>query len=143
MSDMKMHSPTQAIKMGSCFGHYDENDKICGKCVVNGVSFPSPYSCNVATAKRQKAESAGVEDLEDIDAWDYLMKSLQGRLDLSITKNDKAISYDFAADDGTHKIRVISMIGSERVMIMASGFKEKYEKLESLEFVENILKKLL
>jgi hypothetical protein len=143
MSDkVVMHSPAKAIKMGSCFGHYDANDKTCGKCVVNGVNFQSPYSCKVATEVRKKAQSQSEPDVEKISPMDYLMKSLQGSLDLSIEKNDKAISYDFS-QDGIRKVRVISIIGSEKVMIMAQGFKEQYDNLESVEFVEGILKQLL
>jgi hypothetical protein len=143
MSEVEVQDMMGKLDEGSCWGSWSVSDQACAKCVIMA-------QCSDATKKRQSGAAAigptkpapteTVEDIPDSDPLEYMLKTLEGKYDMSEKKGEGKTAYYFKQED---KVVIQVFVGATGIVKVKSAKGGGVVELQSIEKVEKVLARLL
>lgn len=125
-----------------CFGNWLVSDPECGKC-AKAEACEKRTKVRSEESDQEPEGSGGVEEASPVVPLDYLIQSLGGRYDKETEEKEKAVLHKFR-DNGKTVIAVaVGITGKVKIVSVARNKSTVFERLQSIEEVETVLREML
>jgi len=125
-----------------CFGNWLVSDPDCGKCA-------KAEACEERTKTRSEESdqepegSGGVEDVSPVSPLDYLIQSLGGRYDQDTEEKERAVLHKFRENGKTVIAVAVGTTGKVKIVSVVRNKSTVFERMQSVEEVEAVLREML
>ena len=128
--------------IGWCIGDWNPTDKVCSHCfIVSKCEEKTKREQGFLTTAEEEIESGQADSLGPIDPIKYLLNLLDGKYEHKVEYGHKIVSHTFCKDD--RPVFFIGVSDSGKIKVSSSKGKKNYDKIDSVDQVEEVLKEFL
>lgn len=138
MSDIEIQDAMGKLRHAACYGNYEESDNACRICQIRA-------KCADSTKRKVKEENDSIEKSNTkkfVNPLDHLKEKCGLRYQHAEKETDQAKA-DYYKVDGKVVLSVIVSKSTSRIKIQSPKGSRIFDKLESIQQVDDILAELL
>ena len=124
-----------------CFGHWLVSDSECNKCAVRDECEKRVKSRVDDKSQEAEGDDPG-EVVSSLSPLDYILQSLSGKYDQEFEETDKRVKVYRYSKDGKEEI-ILGIAESGKIMVAVLGKRKVFERPNTIEESETILKEML